>query len=176
MRHDSKGQSLIEVLIAIAIAMIISVALINLVVSATKDAQHAKNIARASKIATEGVEFVRTVRDRQGWGDGTTGFSAYGNNTTSSCNPLLLGQCFNSVNTTSWILTGSGGTGETVENIFTRSYVICHTHDPAAASCPTVTNNPCESVVNVLVRWEETSGIQEAKSTVKLTDWSCQSP
>lgn len=57
------GQSLIETLLAVAVVVIIVGALVNLAVVAVKESRVAKNRAMAEKLAVEGIEAVRSIRD-----------------------------------------------------------------------------------------------------------------
>jgi type II secretory pathway pseudopilin PulG len=58
------GQSLIEVLVALVVASLIIVALVTLVVASLRNAQFAQNQTRATKIAQEAIDQIRTIRDR----------------------------------------------------------------------------------------------------------------
>jgi len=57
------GQSLIEVAIAVGVAVIIIGALVSLAVSATHSSRFARDHTQAAKLANEGLENVRRVRD-----------------------------------------------------------------------------------------------------------------
>ncbi|OGD86187.1 hypothetical protein A2Z23_03160 [Candidatus Curtissbacteria bacterium RBG_16_39_7] len=85
---NNSGQSLLEVLTALGVAAVIIVALTTLAVTSLRNAQHARSQTTATKLASEGIEQVRTVRDRQGW----TAFYLY-----------VFGKCY-TVDTTNWIL------------------------------------------------------------------------
>lgn len=58
-----KGQSLIEVLVAIGAMSLLMVSLLSLVVMSLKNSRVAKNRARAVSLAQEGVELMRSYRD-----------------------------------------------------------------------------------------------------------------
>ena len=59
-----RGQSLLEVVIALAVIVIIVGALTFATISSIRNAQVAKARAQATKLAQEGIEWVRTGRDR----------------------------------------------------------------------------------------------------------------
>ncbi|MBI4038186.1 hypothetical protein HY387_00835 [Candidatus Daviesbacteria bacterium] len=59
-----KGQSLLEVIIVIAVAILVVGALVFAAIFSLRNAQIAKNQAQATKLAQEGIEKVRTGRDR----------------------------------------------------------------------------------------------------------------
>lgn len=59
-----KGQSLIELVIVISIGAVVVGALVFATISSLRNAQFAKNQAQATKLAQEGLEKVRSLRDR----------------------------------------------------------------------------------------------------------------
>lgn len=61
---SEKGQSLLEVVIALAVIIIIVGALTFATISSIRNGQVAKAHAQATKLAQEGIEWVRTGRDR----------------------------------------------------------------------------------------------------------------
>lgn len=63
MRKE-KGQSLIEVLIVLAITAIMVGALIIVILTGLKNSQYAQNQNKATKYAQETIERIRTLRDR----------------------------------------------------------------------------------------------------------------
>jgi len=63
---DSTGQSLVEVLVVLALSTVVMVALIIVIVVGLKNAQFAQNQARATKYAQEAIEQVKVIRDRNG--------------------------------------------------------------------------------------------------------------
>jgi len=58
------GQSLIEVLLALTIAAVILGAITTAVISSLRNAQFAKNQNLASQFASQGLEIVKDIRDR----------------------------------------------------------------------------------------------------------------
>lgn len=77
MNHE-KGQSLLEVIIAMTVGILVVTALVFAVIFSLRNAQFAKNSAQATKLAQEGIERVRTLRDR----DGSVVFSTASTTTT----------------------------------------------------------------------------------------------
>lgn len=59
-----KGQTLIELVIAVAVIAMVAGALVFATIASLRNAQLAKNQAQATKLAQEGIEKVRTGRDR----------------------------------------------------------------------------------------------------------------
>ncbi|TSC53514.1 MAG: Uncharacterized protein LiPW16_371 [Microgenomates group bacterium LiPW_16] len=69
-----RGQSLLEVLVAMAAAILIIGGLVAAVIVAVRNAQFARNQALATKYANEGMENTRSLRDTDWntfWGVGT---------------------------------------------------------------------------------------------------------
>lgn len=61
---NSKGQTLVELVVVIAVLVIVVSALTFATISSLRNAQFAKNQAQATKLAQEGLEKVRSLRDR----------------------------------------------------------------------------------------------------------------
>ena len=62
-KRKNQGQSLIEVLTALAIAILVIVTLVAGVTYAIRNLTHAKNQALATQYAQEGIELARKARD-----------------------------------------------------------------------------------------------------------------
>lgn len=65
--NNSRGQSLIEVLAGLAMAVLIVAALINMVTASLRSAQFAKSTSTATKYGQEIIEWLRSQRDSLGW-------------------------------------------------------------------------------------------------------------
>lgn len=61
--HKKDGQSLLEALVAMAVAILIVGGLVVAVIVAVRNAQFAKNQTLATKYANEGMEWIRSERD-----------------------------------------------------------------------------------------------------------------
>lgn len=75
-----EGQSLLEVLVALAVALLVILALVQAVTTAIKSSGFAKRKAQATSLAQEGIEKVRGLRDQSSW-----------DNFKSSCNNYNVG-------------------------------------------------------------------------------------
>ena len=64
MRLDKRGQTLIEVIVIITIGILVIVALVFATIAGLRNSQFAKNQVQATKLAQEGLEKVRSARDR----------------------------------------------------------------------------------------------------------------
>ncbi len=61
--RGSRGQTLIEILIAIAVGTVIVTAVLALATRSSRNANFARNEEQASKLAEEGFEIIRNIRD-----------------------------------------------------------------------------------------------------------------
>lgn len=85
---SEKGQSLIEVIVASVVGILVVAALTFATIFSLRNANFAKTSSQATKLAQEGIERVRTGRDRNQCIRALTTTNVYswdGNN--SSCNP-----------------------------------------------------------------------------------------
>ena len=63
----TKGQSLLEVVVALSVALLVILALVRVTIIAMRNAQFAKNQAMATQSAQEVMETVRAYRDQNSW-------------------------------------------------------------------------------------------------------------
>lgn len=64
---DEKGQSLVEIIAALAVALIVILALVRVTVTSIRNAGFAKNQALATQYAQEAMEKIRAYRDQNDW-------------------------------------------------------------------------------------------------------------
>lgn len=64
---SQKGQTLLEVVVVIAVVAIVLTALVSSVTAALRYGQSSQNRSRAVKLAQEGLEISRKLRDSTGW-------------------------------------------------------------------------------------------------------------
>lgn len=67
MKEKNRGQSLLEVIVALAVVLLVVIALVRAVVTAVRSSDFAKKSAQASSFAQEGMEKVRSYRDQNNW-------------------------------------------------------------------------------------------------------------
>lgn len=63
---NSRGQSLLELIVVMAVVIVIITALVFSSISSLRNSQLAKNQAQATRLAQEGMETLRILRDRDG--------------------------------------------------------------------------------------------------------------
>lgn len=61
---DTKGQTLLELVVVIAVIVVVVAALVFATIASLRNANFAKNQAQGTKLAQEGLEKVRSIRDR----------------------------------------------------------------------------------------------------------------
>lgn len=146
MISNKHGQTLIEVIIALAVAVILALALITTSLVTQKAARSARNQSQATKLAQEYLEQIRVFRDRNGY------------------TMLINGTCvrLNGSDPASWTL-GTSGCPEPVPlgtSTFYRKFDI--SDDPVKAN---------QKIVKVIIEWTDQAGPQSITSQTVLTNW-----
>lgn len=151
---SEKGQSLIELVVSMAIAVLVLGALTFAVIISLRNAQFAKNQAQATKLAQESLENIRSLRDRDGKVDyiksdltHTTKFSDLWS-IAFSC----PGNCYFFFNASAVLTGGSSGTFETILPNFTRQIQI---EDASSGST--------QKEITAVVRWSDAQGAHESR-------------
>ncbi len=139
-----KGQTVVEAAVAIGIILLIVAALVGVGIGALRSATLSKNRSRATAYAQEAMEAIRSIRDRSF----TTLATCCG---TPPCGPCVLSRT-----DSQWGC--ASGSGELLENIFTRSF-----------SIDEVTTGQLEIAVSV--SWTDSAGDHTVNLVSYLTDW-----
>lgn len=63
-KHKSKGQSLLELVIGLTLLIVIVSVIAIATANGLRSSQHAKNQVQATKLAQDGIEKIRSIRDR----------------------------------------------------------------------------------------------------------------
>ena len=157
----SKGQSLLELVIVIAVAIIVVGALTSATIFSLRNANLSKNQLQATKYAQEGLEKVRSLRERNGvvianFGTSTTKFSELWNvKLSETCAiPCIVNFLLDSVNNS---LTQNNA-AEDLGGSFHRWVKI--TDDSATFQS--------KKTVTVVVTWVDFSGTHESRLTTFL--------
>lgn len=151
----SKGQSLLELIIVMAVAIIVIGALTVVTISSLRNANLSKNQLQATKFAQEGIEKVRSIRDRDGtvttnFGVPTDKFSElWGLQLYQVCTPQPCNFLLDSLNNT---LTQNNTAFESLADGFER-------HVKIADDNQTYQNR---KTVTVLVNWVDFAGTHES--------------
>lgn len=180
-----KGQTLLEVVVTVGVALVIIGSLITLMNSINRRSNIARQANQASKLAQEGMEIVRNIRDINAPGavqsdelsgpDGACVLPFYcsfgdiyyeiaGNGTDT----VFLQNCGAGG---SWCLVGT--TEPLLLDIFTRSVIISDDPDPTSEFiCSSADLDSTQTKrITVRVEWESPSGHQTRTATTCLTRW-----
>ncbi len=148
MKKHLSGQSLIEVIVSVGIAVVLAIAVISASLVSNKTARTAKTSTQATKLAEEYIEQIRVFRDRKG-------YSALSNEPT--CYRINMPD----PDPTNWSLTTSG-CPQTVNQSgidFSRSLIIA---DGSSANTKLITAK---------VTWVDSGGTQTVTSQTILSQW-----
>lgn len=147
----NRGQSLIEVLVALALAVLAIGALVSVTMTSVKNAQFSKNQIQAEKFAQEGMEWIRLQKETLSW----TEFEA------------KLTQRFYCLNILDW---NEGACTAFISNTapFKRDLDL----NLDAVSCgdtPSGKDDPIKAMVEV--SWTDSSGPHKATRETCFTNW-----
>jgi Tfp pilus assembly protein PilV len=172
--NSEKGQSLTELVIVMAVAIIIVGALTFATIATLRNAQFSKNQAQATKLAQEGIERIRSGRDRnalisslgavKSWsGDGTAGSDVWSAQIYNGCGSAV--NCYFKFDNTvgsniTWIASSTTfpSAAESVNGILKRAIILS---DVAASY-------GIEKQVAVIVEWTDFAGTHESRLTTVL--------
>ena len=140
-RASRGGQTLIEAMVAIAIAMLVVTALIGLGVRTIRAATISRNISVAASYAQQGIEAIRSIRDR-----------GYDHLASCTANPSRI---YWHPTESHWACQAGE---EVVDSIFTRSFTV--TESPVG-----------KLQVRVTVAWSDVSGSHTIPVDTYFTDW-----
>ncbi len=153
-RKRQEGQSLLELIVAMAIFSLIGAAMISMVTGSFIGLQRGGEETQAQALAQEGIEAVRAIRDR-----------AWNENVYSTSSVATLGN--------EWVFSGEGTT-ETIGQ-FTRVISfddVCRDSSDAIVDCPAGHIDPHTKEVVVDISWEVRPGISSSvRRSAYLTNW-----
>lgn len=169
MKNDS-GQTLIEVVVALSIAIVVLGALVVAIVNGVRNAKFAQNQAIATKYAQDTVEELRAIRDRNLSNSVISGINNYPLSVYLGSSPPCSGVCnfyYFTLNDSTLVLTDQGSTSasDNLGNGFTRAILMCVNTTPPQCQLPMVTLNPPlpnlvsnEKLFIIQVSWVDVSG------------------
>lgn len=164
---NKKGQSLIELIIVISVGILVISALTFATIASLRNAQFAKNKIVATKFAQEGIETLKSARDRDGQIFGLRGgMDSWDDDAfwDQRINITCADPCYFKLGTGGGItsLGGGGevpGSAEKLQNSqFTRVIILA---DEGLSY-------QLEKTVTVLVLWSDFSGSHESRLTTVL--------
>lgn len=149
-----QGQSLLEVILAMAIFAFFAASMVSLAVGGFIALEQGGEHTKAEALAEEGIEAVRAIRDRA-WNENIYITSSVG------------------ISGSQWIFSGEGTT-ETIGQ-FTRviSFLdVCRDAGDNIALCPGLYNDPHSRKIIVEVKWDVREGVSNAiRREAYITNW-----
>jgi hypothetical protein len=146
MKKYNEGQSLFEVVLALALSTLIIVALVSLVSNSIRNSTYSRNKTYATRHTQEATEWLRGERD----GD----WDVFSTNLLFCPTPPHV-QC---LDTLAWGNCGTCGETEFVNNIFKREISFSDIETDSVT-------------IEVTTYWTDSQGIHEVRSNTILTDW-----
>lgn len=157
---SEKGQSLMELVVVVAVAVIVVGALTFATIASLRNAQFAKNQIQVTKLAQEGLEKVRSLRDR----DGPVDYIRADSTRTQKFSDLwgitfaCPANCYFFFNSQGTLTGGTQTNFEKIEPNFKRQFQIEEEgSDPVA-----------QKKITTKVLWTDFSGDHESKLTTIL--------
>lgn len=153
-KHLSSGWSLIEAMVAMAIFALVAVSLVSLSAGSLNPWLGRGATNQAEALAQEGLETVRTIKDRA-W------------------NELVFAKSGLSWSGSVWSLTGEN-TEETV-GIYTRYlefFEVCRNDQNQIAVCPATRIDPHLKQVKATVKWGTTPSAKQVVKILYLANWN----
>lgn len=145
---SQRGATLVETLVAIALASVVLTAVVGMVVSAVSTSTLSKSRTTATRLAEEGLEVARKTRDRTDW-------DSFYNNYVNSTN-WKVDQVAGDI-----VLNTSGSSLPTPP--FTRNVTFSNASNPAG--------NRDRVQVSSTVTWNDKGKVQEVELVSYLTKW-----
>ena len=143
------GQTLVELIVVITVGMLIAGALVFATITTTRNAQFARNQVQATKLAQEGLEKLRSIRDRDPTFAGLWNIDA-----SASC----TGTCYFRFNS-SGSSTLLQGTNADFEDLGGRLQRQIQMQNGA---------NSNEKIMTAKVQWTDFSGTHESRISTVL--------
>lgn len=149
-----KGQSLFELVVAIAISALIIVAVVSLVTVSIRNATYSKNNALAVSLAQNTVEWLRSQRDEN--------IATFVTNVSVSA-PAPTTYCFQNLNWNDLNAFGCGSSQKVDQTPFLRQGTF-------TVSTDLVTGKKIYEA-NISVTWSDSQGSHEVTNITDFTDW-----
>lgn len=157
MKKNHSGQSLIEVIIGVGVAVMLAISLITTSLVTQRTARSARNNTQATKLAQEYVEEIRGFRDRKGFSSLVDSGCKIIQKTAGSTDPI------------DWSLqdcptppTEKPGEKNPLNSVnFYRSMSIIA--NPLGSTV--------EKLITVYIKWDESAGEKIVTSQTVLTKW-----
>ncbi len=149
--RSQKGQTIIEVTIALAILVILGGAVVTIGVSSVNTASQSRMQAKATRIAEEALEIARHTRDQELNGSVEGLLAMTGTNACVTSPPdLKLEAC------------AADSPSQTVDDVFTRTIVVKQDADSGGA------------LITVTITWGDAGSNKTVELETLLTEWNTE--
>jgi Tfp pilus assembly protein PilV len=167
-----KGQSLVEVVIALGIAITIVIAFTNATLSSVRNSQFAKDQNQATKHVQESLEIIRAIRDQDSTVGGSPWSALWTTNLSgaNSGNSAYTGKCYTLDKTGvsySFTMSEAGGSGSCSD---TNDAVI-DTQFKRKINISNDTTSIDKKLIRVRVYWTDAKGTHSSDISTYLTKW-----
>jgi type II secretory pathway pseudopilin PulG len=167
-KRFEKGQTILELLVAISILVIVIGALASLGLGTLKDSTISRNRSTADFLAQQALEQVRNVREQNGW----EAFYNYS---------VTVNNCYDQVDSIVWELKPKGGiicsavSGEniSIDNVSYNRFIklddstVLPSPTSPTPDCPT----NCEGrLITVTISWDDSGGKRSIQQSSLLTE------
>lgn len=166
---SSKGQTLVELIVVVTVAIIVITALVFATITSLRNAQASKNQLQASKFAQEGIEKVRSLRERDGkvvytdGGGSTIKFSDLWNKQLNGCGTYCYFNLYRAD------VDGDGALDDYLNTETQSSFEdLGGGFQRQVQMTDTAASFTEEKTVNVIVRWTDFAGEHQSKLTTIL--------
>ncbi len=149
--HSKKGQSLIEVVIALAVVVALAISLVTTTLITQRTSRQARNNTEASKLVQQNIEQIRAFRDRKG-------FAAFPGD--GACYVLIASD----PNPSNWSFNSGAGICPEVITIDNVAF---------GRSVQFQTISTGKKLVTVIATWVDSGGTEVVKNQTFFTNW-CQ--
>ncbi len=157
------GQSLLEVIVLIGLALVIVTGLTVVTVNGLKNSQFSQNKAQATRLAQEGIDCVRTVRDKN-WTVTISGTAYYWYNTT----PFIWTFPISTPRTFSILPGCIGLTESATDTSLSTAYSSTFTR---VITIQDFNGNTNQKRITVVVRWNDISGQHQSQLVTVLSNY-----
>jgi type II secretory pathway pseudopilin PulG len=159
---SQSGQTLLEILISLAIVTIVLVAIVSRATESIRNTNFSRNKVLAARFAQEGVEWAREQRDRMGWTDFENLISTVEGGDVTYC-VLVFSESLSCRLTSCSNITIAPCTGTIGSTIFNREIRFIHV-DPDALDQDRVT-------AQVTVSWSDSIGTHNSQYETVFSEW-----
>lgn len=171
LTNDS-GQSLVEVIVAATVGIIVVVALTFATIFSLRNANFAQTSAQATKLAQEGIERVKTGRDRNSSITGNFSISGQSigswsdnNLWTNEISPNCIPNCYFNINPSGELqyLTAAPSIPSNAELIDKFQRVVVLSDNSSLLPDGITPSYKIQKTVTVIVTWTDTTGPHESR-------------